>query len=273
MKRNIRLVLLVSAIILTLISVHAGYRRYKIHSRLKTPSDFERMMVMPRTIEVCAKETTGMKEYDIGYGTFYSSIDFDLSSAGSKHTAILGKADKVKLFIMPPNKPISLGSAIAADVDNVDKLPADHPWREIIGKETDTSIDLLIRSEHAKLRSFTEIMLMSNSEFFAYLYQLVLKGIASNKASEIFEYSTPHTRGLIHVVRTDADKTKVACAIESSAQNIDIGFNFILSGDTTNNVIEIIEPILATLTFDDQFECLEELIAARISEAGIQPNK
>ena len=214
-----------------------------------------------------------MREYNIGCGSFRSPINFDLSSAGSRHTVILGEADSIKLLIMPPTKPISLAHSVAAEADNLDKLPSDHPWREIIGKDTDTSIDLFIRSEYAELRPFTETMLMSNSEFLAYLYQLVMKGIVASKASEILVYSTSHSRGLIHVVNTGEEKTKVACAIESSAQNIDVGFNFILSGDTTNNVIEIIEPILATLTFDEEFVCAEELIAARISEAGIQPNK
>jgi hypothetical protein len=273
MKRNKRLVLLVSAIILAFVSVHVGYRLYKIHSILKTPSDFERMSVIPKTIEVCAEQKNDLVEVDIGYGTFQSAVDFNLNSAGSKHTVILGEADHVKLFIMPPHNPFFLSEEKTAELDLLKQLPADHPWRKVSGKSKDTSLDLLIRTEHAQLLPFSEVMHMSNTEFFAYLYQLVMKGIVSGKASEIFEYSTAHTRGLIHVVKTDEGKTKVACAIESSAQNIDVGFNFILSGDTTNNVIEIIEPILATLTFDEEFVCAEELITARISEAGIQPNK
>jgi hypothetical protein len=86
---------------------------------------------------------------------------------------------------------------------------------------------------------------------------------------EIISYSTPHSRGLVHIYRESKERTEIACAIKSTSGHLAVGFNFTLRDKHAANAFQIIEPILATVVFDEGVNCDSDDIAKIIADAGI----
>ena len=155
---------------------------------------------------------------------------------------IWGESTNITLYIMPPTKPRTVtNDTTLLNSDILEALPSDHICRTFMTNEVITGIEFqILFTEYTPLRPFLEVLLMGEVEFRLYGIQLLHKLPFKINPSETYLFSTPQAKGFVHVTELDNAKVRVSCAVESAAKHIDVGFNFRLSGDKTNNVLEII---------------------------------
>lgn len=264
----------IGTILVILISVHIGIRWYKLNEIIKTPDDKRRISQLPATIILSNKEYDKLPLINFGYGTFMSNVDFQLNSRGNHNNVPWGESTGIIFFIVPPSESKMIPNMSFPNLDILEELPINHICRTFMTNKTVTIIENeILLTEYTPLRPFHEILFMGELEFRLYLIQLHLKCSWKINPSETYLFSSPHTKGYVHITKQDNKEVKVHCSVESQSNHICTGLNFVFSNEETNNIIEIIKPILATLSFNEGLEFTEEFIAQKINDAGIKPHK
>jgi hypothetical protein len=250
----------------------AGVRWYKLEGIIEDEGDKRRAQQVPELISLAAEEYDELPQVHFGYGSFKTDIPFQLVSKGRSGNAIWGEASNITFYIMPPFKPHSV-SNISWDSDFFSNLSPNNFCREFMTNDFITTIEHeILFTEYATYRPFHEILLMGELEFRIYLIRLLTKTGRSDKhPNNTYLYSTPYTKGYIHVLQEGDFGVRIRCTVESASKKIGAGFTFILADMRKCNVMGVISPILATLSFDEEVDVCKSVIASKILESGIHP--
>lgn len=250
---------------------HFGGRWHVLRKLERDPRARHRMSIVPTELNLSSVQATNGVVCDLGYAEFIvpSSEEIRLRRCATG-LGIQGEVKHLSFFFLPPIYPSKIEPQTRRVAEAYARLPRKTPWRPQGMLEDMTETDFMLYVERVTPIPKWKAVLQGRSTFAAYVALLGYKGsYVGVGMHSVRSFETADCRGYVRVGQSSGDTNFAHVVIENHAQSLGVGFYISVSEPATEDVISDLLSILKTFRFTMPDFATEEVIDARMTQAGI----
>jgi len=250
------------------LAIRGGVRYYALQKVLRLPEARQRLSVRPSRRTLTA--LPHVQPINLGYATFDtgSSNPISIEASSSGASVLLTNRD-ISMAFLPPFSREKTTNLTSAKVSTVEARK--HPHILAYMQELKTNrITAEMTLEETGLLPFSEILLMSNDDFFVYSMRLADKAGNRFGLNEVQFFESPDAKGIARIGKATNDSRFAAVFLASLDGTREVGLLMTIPETASNDLPMLLDPILRSFRFTTEKVDDREKVKALIRGAGIR---